>query len=200
MSAFFLQKINVFRPKKYLYSKQQCESCVRDFLVLFSGFVRQKGTNTENITFADSGIRPPGCSKLAKNPKNEKVVTIFWNDVIAKLFWRSFVSLVKFSYWSKFHVNISTGSGIMTIFFIRDWPEIRKSEIPPSEFFPMSGDWAELWIPNLTQMSLIECYWMLQNSRVTAFTVLELLRENQLRGVKLPPPRLGLLRLSFVGW
>ena len=77
MSAFFLQKINVFRPKKYLYSKQQCESCVRDFLVLFSGFVRQKGTNTENITFADSGIRPPGCSKLAKNPKNDKVVTIF---------------------------------------------------------------------------------------------------------------------------
>ena len=27
-----------------------------------------------------------------------------------------FVSPVKFSYWSKFRVNISTGSGIMTIF------------------------------------------------------------------------------------
>ena len=66
--------------------------------------------------------------------------------------------------------------------FIRDWPEIRKSEIPPSEFCPISGDWGELWIPNLARMSLIECYWMLQNSRVTAFTVLELLRENQLEG------------------
>ena len=36
---------------------------------------------------------------------------------------------------------------------------------------------------------------MLQNSRVTAFTFFELLRENQLGGVKLPPPpppRLGL--------
>ena len=66
--------------------------------------------------------------------------------------------------------------------FIRDWPEIRKSEIPPSGFCPISGDWCELWITNLARMSLIECYWMLQNSRVTAFTVLELLRENQLEG------------------
>ena len=72
--------------------------------------------------------------------------------------------------------------------FIMDWPEIRKSEIPLSEFCPISGDWDELWIPNLARMSLIECYWMLQNSRVTAFTVFELLRENQLGG-KITPPR-----------
>ena len=46
---------------------------------------------------------------------------------------------------------------------IRDWPEIRKSEIPPSEFLPISGDWAKSGIPNLTQirMSLMKCYWML---------------------------------------
>ena len=83
--------------------------------------------------------------------------------------------------------------------FIRDWPEIRKSEIPPSEFCPISGDWGKLWVPNLARMSLIECYWMLQNSSVTAFTVFELLRKNQFEGgakVKLPPhspPRLGLI-------
>ena len=72
--------------------------------------------------------------------------------------------------------------------FIRDWPEIRKSKIPPSEFCPISGDWGELWVPGLARMSLMECYWMLQNARVTSFTVLELLRENQLvgGGVKLP--------------
>ena len=62
--------------------------------------------------------------------------------------------------------------------FTRDWPEIRKSEIHPSEFCPISGDWGELWIPNLARMSLIECYWMLQNAMVTALTVFELLREN----------------------
>ena len=75
------------------------------------------------------------------------------------------------------------------IFFIRDWPEIRESEIPPSEFCPISGDWDKLWIPNLARMSLIECYWMLQNSRVTTFTVFELLRENQVQG-KITPSHL----------
>ena len=68
--------------------------------------------------------------------------------------------------------------------FIRDWPEIQKSEILTSEFFPISGDWSKLWIPILARMSLIEYYWMLQNSRVTAFTVFKLLKENQLGGVK----------------
>ena len=64
--------------------------------------------------------------------------------------------------------------------FIRDWPEIWKSEIPPSEFCPISGDWGELWILNLARIYVIECYWMLQNFRFTASTVFELLRENQL--------------------
>ena len=72
--------------------------------------------------------------------------------------------------------------------FIRDWPEIRKSEIPLSECCPISGDWSKLWIPNFARMSLIECYWMLQNSRVTAFTVFELLRENQLGVLNYFPP------------
>ena len=72
--------------------------------------------------------------------------------------------------------------------FIRDWPEIWKSEILPSELCQISGDWGELWIPNLAGMSLTEYYSKLQNSRVTVFTAFELLRENQLRGqVKLPP-------------
>ena len=75
--------------------------------------------------------------------------------------------------------------------FIRDWPEMRKSEIPPSEFCPISGDWSELQISNLVRMSLIKFYWMLQNAkvRVWVFTVSVLLRENQQGGgVKLPPP------------
>ena len=47
---------------------------------------------------------------------------------------------------------------ILQFSFIRDSPEIRMSEIPPSEFFPISGDRDELWIPNLARLSLIECY------------------------------------------
>ena len=69
---------------------------------------------------------------------------------------------------------------------IRDWPEIRKSEIPISEFYPISEDWNELEIPNLAQMSLMKCYWLLQNSRVTTLSISELLWESQ-QGVKLHP-------------
>ena len=76
----------------------------------------------------------------------------------------------------------SLGLELWPFSFIRDWPEIRISEIPSSEFCQISGDWGELWILNLARMSLLEYYWMLQNSRVTAFTVFELLRENQLGG------------------
>ena len=72
--------------------------------------------------------------------------------------------------------------------FIRDWPEIRKSEIPLSEFCPISEDWGKLWIPNLARMSLIKCYWMLQNAGITALTVSELWRENQQGGQNHPFP------------
>ena len=64
--------------------------------------------------------------------------------------------------------------------FIRDWPEIQKSEIPSPEFCPISGDYGKLRLSNLAQMSLMQCYKIMQNARVTAFTVSEVLRENQL--------------------
>ena len=48
------------------------------------------------------GIRVPNCSKLTMIQKNDNAVTNLWHNVIAKLFWRCFVSLVKFSYWFKF--------------------------------------------------------------------------------------------------
>ena len=104
--------------------------------------------------------------------------------------------------------SLVTGSSFMSISslvlelwqfpFIRDWPEIRKSEISPSELCQVSGDLDKLGIPNLVRTSLIKRYWMLQNAKVTAFTNSELLTENQQwggGGVKLHqphPPTLGL--------
>ena len=87
-ASILLQKISVICPKKYHQSNQQCESCFRDFLVLFSVFVRPKVTVTENITSADSvsGIRPPDCSKFAKNPKNDNDITILRHDIIINFF------------------------------------------------------------------------------------------------------------------
>ena len=79
-----------------------------------------------------SGIWPPDCSKLAKNPKSDNDVTNYRHDVNLIFFWRCFVFLVKFSYWSKFHFNIITGSGVMTISFYKGLtrnPEIGNTPV-----------------------------------------------------------------------
>ena len=65
-------------------------------------------------------------------------------------FWGCFV---KFSYWSKFEVNIIDGSGVMPVYF-------QKGLTRNMELFMKS-------------------YWMLQNGSAIAVTVSELLRENQ---------------------
>ena len=85
----------------------------------------------------------------AINWKNDDVTDM----TSSSIFLHCFVSLVKLSYRSTFHVNIVTGSGVTTIFFVRDWPKIGKSEIPPPEFCPICGDWGELGIPDVAWMS-----------------------------------------------
>ena len=65
-------------------------------------------------------MRPKSdCFKLAINRENDNYVKICRHDVIFFFFLLCLVSLVKFSYWSKFHVNIITGSRVMTIFFYK---------------------------------------------------------------------------------
>ena len=132
MSAFYCKKLAFFVQKSTITQSNSVRAVLEIFEFCF--FVRQKFTVTENIPSADfvSGIRPPDCSKLAKNPKNDNNVTIFRHDVIIKFFWRCFVSLVKFSYWSIFHVNIITGSWIITIFFYKGLtrnPEIGNTPV-----------------------------------------------------------------------
>ena len=111
-----LQKISVCSPKKYLYSKQQCESCVRDILVLFSVSVRQKVTITKNITLQT--LCPESGLRTAPNwPKFRKMtMTSRFSDITSALV---FLTLFCFScqvqLLVQFHVNIITGSGIMTI-------------------------------------------------------------------------------------
>ena len=50
----------------------------------------------------------------------------FWTWRHHQVFWWCFASLVKFSYYSKFHFNIITSSGLWQFFFINDWPEIQN--------------------------------------------------------------------------
>ena len=70
------------------------------------------------ITDIASGFPLPDCSKLTINWNND-------NDVIVNCF-SCRASLVKLSYWSKFYVNIITGSGVMTIFVYKKLTRKRK--------------------------------------------------------------------------
>ena len=112
---------------------------------------------TITISFIDCAFGPrlPDCSKLSINRKNDNDVINFRHDFILKYFWRDFVSVINFSYWAKFHVSIITGSGVITFFCYKGWPEIQKSEIHPSEFCPISGEWDELGIPYLARVSVM---------------------------------------------
>ena len=96
------------------------EPCLRFFSYVFD-FCKIKVTVNEDISFTDntSGIRLPDCSKLLVNWKNVNDVTILRQDVIVKIFWHCFIFLVNFSCCSKFHVNIITSSGVMTITFYK---------------------------------------------------------------------------------
>ena len=107
----------------------------------FSVFVRQKVTANENVSFIDYTTRTllSDCYKLVANRKNDNDATIFKHDIILKLFWRCFVSLVKFSYWSKFLVNIIIGSGVMTIYFYKELT--RNPEIGNTPGWVFSNIW-----------------------------------------------------------
>ena len=138
---FFLKKIAFFVQKSTFTPSNSVKG-------MFSFFATQKSTVNENINFPDSvsGIQPPDLSKLAKNPKNDNDVTTFRHYVIV-----NFSDVVLFLLSSL--VNglsfMSISSLVLELWlfsFIRDEPEIRKSEILPSEFFSISGDWDELWI------------------------------------------------------
>ena len=75
---------------------------------------------------------------LVANRKNDNDVTI--PDMMSlSIFLMSLFSLVKFSYWSKFHFKIITGSRIMTIFFYKRLT--RNSEIRNTPVWV----WLNIW-------------------------------------------------------
>ena len=164
--------------------------------MLFSVFVRQKVTVTENIASADSlsGIRPSDCSKLAKKQKNDNDVTIFWHDVIVSIFWRCFVSLVNFSYWSKFHVNIMTGSGIITIFFYKGLT--RTSKIGNTPVWVLPNIWRLGQVMDTEFGTNVSNKILMNAAKFQGYSSYPfwVIKGKPTRAVKLPPapPRLGL--------
>ena len=66
-----------------------------------------------------SGFQLPDSSKYPENPKNNDDVIFRRNDVIVGFFWRCRIIFVKLHWWSKFEVNIITGSWVMIIFIYK---------------------------------------------------------------------------------
>ena len=96
---------------------------------------------------------------------------------LSNIFWRCFVSFVKFSYWSKFQVNIITGSGVITIFFYKGLT--RNLGIGNA----LVGVLPNIWRVRSTKFGTNAFNEMLLNAvKGQAFTVSELLQENQLGG------------------
>ena len=119
--------------------------------------------------------------------EKEQCATICRHDFILNIFWRCFVSRVKFSYWSKFHVNIITGYGVITIFFYKRLtrnPEIGNTPI---------------WVlPNFTPITNVSNKMILNAAKCQGysfyrFCVINGKPTGRRRGeVKLPQPRLEL--------
>ena len=65
-------------------------------------------------------------------------------------FSRGRVFLVKFSHWFQFHINIMTGSGVMTVFFNKGLTRNAEIGNTPSKLFLISKNWGKLEIPNFS--------------------------------------------------
>ena len=122
MSAFFWQK-------KYLHSTQWYETYVRDLLVVFS-FCKIKGYCWWKCKFYRPCVRNPASRYLQIGRKLEKRQWrhSFPTWIIVKFLWRRRISLVKFSFWSKFCVNIMTGAWVMTIFVYKGFTRNPNTE------------------------------------------------------------------------
>ena len=113
-------------------------------------------------------------------------MTMTWQFVkmtfIVNLFWRCCVSLIKFSYWSKFHVNIITGSRVMTIFLYKGLT--RNPEIGNTPVWVLPNTW-RLGQARDTKFDTNVSNEILLNpakTKITGITIFELLRENQQGG------------------
>ena len=78
------------------------------------------------------GIRVPDCCKFNINQNMARTSQFARMASSSIFFWVCFVSLVKFSYWSKFHINITTGSRVMTNYLFKGLlrnPEIGNTAV-----------------------------------------------------------------------
>ena len=105
-----------------------------------------------------------------------------------------FVSLVNFSYWSRSHVNIITGSGVITIFFYKRLTSNPKIRNNPVWVFPNIWRLGQVRdtklctnFSNQMWVNAAKC----QGYSFYFFWVIKVRPTGGGGRVKLPPPRLG---------
>ena len=125
-----------------------------------------------------SEIQFLNCRKLAIIWKDFNYIAIYWHDVIVNFFDVAMFLLPSLVTGPSFMSISLLVLGLWQLSFIKDWPDIRKLEIPLSEFWAISGYWGELRIPNLARMSAIKSYWIFKVPGLE-FRVSELSRKNQ---------------------
>ena len=140
MSAFICKKVPLLKAIVW-------ELCWR-FFSSVCGFCKTKGSYYWKHNFCRLCVHNPASRLLQIGQKSEKWQWCHTFDAV--LFLLS--SLVT---GPRFMSILSLVLELWQFPFIKDWPEILKSEIPTSEIFPISGEWGELWIANLARMSLI---------------------------------------------
>ena len=114
-------------------------------------------------------------------------MTSSFADIIVKYFWRWCVFLVEFSYWSMFHVNIKTGSGVITI-FVYKWLT-RNSETGNTPVWLLPNIWRLEWVRNTkfgTNSSNKKLLNTVECQGYSFYPISELLRKNQ-QGAELAP-------------
>ena len=129
----FLQKNSVFCLKSTFTPSNKVRAVLEILSSVFI-FFKTKGYNYWKHNFCRLCVRNPACGLFQISQKSGKWQ---WHHNFPtwrhrKLFWSCPVSLVKLNYWSKFHVNIITRSGIMTIFFYKGLtrnPEIGNTPV-----------------------------------------------------------------------
>ena len=101
---------------------------------------------------------------------------------LSSIFYRFRVTLVKFKYWSKFHVNIITGSRVMTTFIYKG--STRNPEIGNTLVWVFPNIWRLGQVGDTKFSTKVSNKKLLNasNAKVTAFTIPELLRENHQGG------------------
>ena len=130
------------------------------------------------------------CSKLTASWKNGNDVIISQHDFIVKVFWRCFVSLVTFSYWSEFTANIIIGSGVITISFYKGLtinPEILRTPV-----WALPKIWRLDWLKNTKFGTNVSNKMLLNTAKCqgdTFYRFWVIKEEIPTGGVKLSPTR-----------